>query len=124
MDPAPDSTIYKQEIFGPVVVISSFKDEAEVLERANATEFGLSGVVFSQDVNRALRVAVKSEVERFVSIAAQWLISRPPSVATSRVAGEENWARYVSEAHCSYSCCKSAQGQMLMSGLGWNPSIH
>lgn len=40
-----------------MVVISSFKDEAEVLERANATEFGLSGVVFSQDVNRALRVA-------------------------------------------------------------------
>ncbi|KAL4869735.1 hypothetical protein BDV12DRAFT_167121 [Aspergillus spectabilis] len=57
VDPAPDAKIYKEEIFGPVVVISSFKDEEEVLVRANATEFGLSGAVFSQDVNRALRVA-------------------------------------------------------------------
>ncbi|BDD60205.1 hypothetical protein MAP00_005353 [Monascus purpureus] len=46
-----------RQIFGPVVVVSSFKDDAEVLECANATEFGLSGAVFSQDVNQALRVA-------------------------------------------------------------------
>ncbi|KAJ5239856.1 hypothetical protein N7468_004475 [Penicillium chermesinum] len=59
VDPEPGASIYKEEIFGPVVVISSFKDEEEVLARANDTEFGLSGAVFSQDVNRALRVAGK-----------------------------------------------------------------
>lgn len=59
VDPSPDAKIYKEEIFGPVVVVSSFTDECEVLDRANATEFGLSAAVFSQDVNRALRVASK-----------------------------------------------------------------
>lgn len=49
--------MYKEEIFGPVVVISEFTDEAEVIARANDTPFGLSGAVFSQDINRALRVS-------------------------------------------------------------------
>ncbi|KAL4861473.1 hypothetical protein BDV12DRAFT_203983 [Aspergillus spectabilis] len=57
VDPEAEARVYKEEIFGPVVVVSSFKDEEEVLARANATDFGLSGAVFSQDVNRALRVA-------------------------------------------------------------------
>ncbi|KAK4934927.1 hypothetical protein LTR10_023918 [Elasticomyces elasticus] len=57
IDPKPDAKIYKEEIFGPVVVVSEFTDEAEVIKRANATEFGLSGAVFSQDINRAIRVA-------------------------------------------------------------------
>lgn len=57
MDSQPDASIYKQEIFGPIVVINSFKDEDEVIDRANDTVFGLSGAVFSQDINRAMRVA-------------------------------------------------------------------
>lgn len=59
VDPQQDAQVYREEIFGPVVVVSTFTDEDEVLERANDTEFGLSGAVFSQDVNRALRVASK-----------------------------------------------------------------
>ncbi|KAF9886961.1 hypothetical protein FE257_010702 [Aspergillus nanangensis] len=59
VDPSPNANVYKNEIFGPVVVVSTFTDEDEVMTRANATEFGLSGAVFSQDVNRALRVASK-----------------------------------------------------------------
>lgn len=57
MDSKPDAKIYKQEIFGPVTVVNDFEDEDEVIGRANDTEFGLSGAVFSQDINRALRVA-------------------------------------------------------------------
>lgn len=49
----------KEEIFGPVLVIREFFDEDEVIAKANETEFGLSGAVFSQDINRALRVSSK-----------------------------------------------------------------
>lgn len=44
-------------MFGPVVVITAFNDEAEVISHANDTQFGLAGAVFTQDINRGLRIA-------------------------------------------------------------------
>ncbi|KAJ5057395.1 aldehyde dehydrogenase domain-containing protein, partial [Bipolaris maydis] len=55
VDSKPDAKVYKEEIFGPVTVVNDFEDEEEVIRRANDTEFGLSGAVFSQDITRALR---------------------------------------------------------------------
>ncbi|PMD46726.1 aldehyde dehydrogenase [Hyaloscypha variabilis F] len=49
--------ILRQEIFGPVSVLNSFKTEEEVIAKCNDTNFGLMAGVFTQDVNRALRVA-------------------------------------------------------------------
>ena len=43
MNPAADSPIYKEEIFGPVLVIKTFKTESEVLELANDSIYGLAG---------------------------------------------------------------------------------
>jgi acyl-CoA reductase-like NAD-dependent aldehyde dehydrogenase len=57
LDPKPGAKFYNEEIFGPVVVISDFTDEADVLECANARPFGLAGAVPTQDINRAMRVA-------------------------------------------------------------------
>ncbi|XVF16449.1 hypothetical protein REPUB_Repub10bG0031700 [Reevesia pubescens] len=57
-----DMLIAKDEIFGPVQSISKFKDLDEVIQRANATSYGLAAVVFTQDIEtantltRALRV--------------------------------------------------------------------
>ncbi|KAK5454348.1 hypothetical protein LTS15_006348 [Exophiala xenobiotica] len=56
-DAPEDSKVMKEEIFGPVVCINTFTDEAEVLERANDTEFGLYASVFTKDISRAMRVA-------------------------------------------------------------------
>lgn len=53
--------IYREEIFGPVVVISRFKDEEEAVARANDTTYGLGSAVFTQNLERAHRVA--SEIE-------------------------------------------------------------
>jgi len=47
----------REEIFGPVVIINTFNSETEILELANNTEYGLMAGVFTQDINRALRVA-------------------------------------------------------------------
>ncbi|MCW2756858.1 MAG: succinate-semialdehyde dehydrogenase [Nocardioidaceae bacterium] len=50
-----------EEIFGPVAPLTAFKDEAEVVEAANDTEFGLVSYVFTNDLRRALRVAESIE---------------------------------------------------------------
>ncbi|KAF8195310.1 aldehyde dehydrogenase [Mycena galopus ATCC 62051] len=56
-DVTPDMKIAKEEIFGPVAAVMKFKTEEEVIEAANATEYGLSACVFSENVGRAIRVA-------------------------------------------------------------------
>ena len=53
----PDAEIIRQEIFGPVSVLNSFKTEEEIIEKCNDTNYGLMAGVFTQDINRALRVA-------------------------------------------------------------------
>lgn len=56
-DVTDDMTIAREEIFGPVMSVLDFDTEAEVIARANATEFGLAAGVFTQDLTRAHRVA-------------------------------------------------------------------
>lgn len=60
-DVTDDMTIAREEIFGPVMCVLDFEDEAEVIARANATEFGLSAGVFTADISRAHRVVDQLE---------------------------------------------------------------
>ena len=52
----PQMRIAKEEIFGPVTTVIPFRDEAEAIEIANGTDFGLIATVFTRDSERALRV--------------------------------------------------------------------
>lgn len=54
-------TIAREEIFGPVMSVLDFDDEAEVMARANDTEFGLAAGVFTNDLTRAHRVVAGFE---------------------------------------------------------------
>ncbi|KAK9729543.1 aldehyde dehydrogenase (NAD(P)(+)) ald5 [Basidiobolus ranarum] len=56
-DVREDMKIMKEEIFGPVVAITTFKDEKEVIEKAHCTEYGLAAAVFTKDVSKAIRVS-------------------------------------------------------------------
>lgn len=47
----------QEEIFGPVVTISSFSDEAEVIAKANSTKYGLAATVWTENLSRSQRVA-------------------------------------------------------------------
>jgi aldehyde dehydrogenase (NAD+) len=60
-NPPETSRVMREEIFGPVVCVSTFTDEEEVLTRANDTEFGLYASIFTRDISRALRFAKKME---------------------------------------------------------------
>ena len=52
-----DMDIVNEEIFGPVVTILTFRDDAEAIALANATEYGLASYFYSQNISRIHRVA-------------------------------------------------------------------
>jgi acyl-CoA reductase-like NAD-dependent aldehyde dehydrogenase len=49
--------VWQEEIFGPVVSVMTFDDEADAIAKANDSDFGLSGSIWSNNSSKALRVA-------------------------------------------------------------------
>ena len=59
VDATQDMRAVREEIFGPVVAVSTFETEDEAVALANGTEFGLAGSVWTKDVHRAHRIAAR-----------------------------------------------------------------
>ena len=74
-DVDPDSSLFRDEIFGPVLAISKFSDEADAIRQANGTRFGLFSYLFTRDIGRALRIADAMEAG---SIAINGFVGLPP----------------------------------------------
>lgn len=71
----PGMRVFDEETFGPVAAVIRVKDEAQAVELANLTPFGLGGAIFSADLNRARRVAEQLDTGT-VAINAQ-VVSDP-----------------------------------------------
>ena len=56
-DVTSDMTIAQEEIFGPVVVVMTYRNESEAVAMANDSQYGLNGAVFTRDLRRGLKVA-------------------------------------------------------------------
>lgn len=56
--------IFQEEIFGPVVSVTTFKDEEELLEIANDTLYGLGSGLWTRDMHQAYQIARKIEAGR------------------------------------------------------------
>jgi acyl-CoA reductase-like NAD-dependent aldehyde dehydrogenase len=52
-----EDRVWREEVFGPVVAVLPFDDEADAIAKANDTEYGLSGSIWTRDLGRALRVS-------------------------------------------------------------------
>ncbi|WP_435256671.1 aldehyde dehydrogenase family protein [Thioclava sp. FR2] len=55
---APDATVFRTEVFGPVLSVTPFDSAEEAIHLANATEFGLSGAVWTSNISTAHRVTM------------------------------------------------------------------
>lgn len=92
----------QEEIFGPVVTITPFDTEEEVLEMANSTQYGLSATLWTSDLKRAHRMA--NEVQAGIVWINSWLVRdlRTPfgGVKSSGVGREGGWEalRFFTEA--------------------------
>jgi betaine-aldehyde dehydrogenase len=61
LDVEPSDRVWREEVFGPVVCLRPFADEAQMLREVNASPYGLSGSIWTNDLKRALRVARRVE---------------------------------------------------------------
>jgi aldehyde dehydrogenase (NAD+) len=61
-DVRPTSLLAQEEVFGPVLTVSTFADEADALRIANGTEYGLIAAIWTSDLNRAHRMASRLNV--------------------------------------------------------------
>jgi len=57
LNPPTDSSVWREEIFGPVLCVRTFETEEEAIKMANDSMYGLAGSVYTSDVRRGLRVS-------------------------------------------------------------------
>jgi aldehyde dehydrogenase (NAD+) len=74
---APDMTVAREEIFGPVLAVIGYRDEEEAIRLANDTVYGLSAAVQSADPERARRVARRLRAGQVKINAAPWDATAP-----------------------------------------------
>jgi betaine-aldehyde dehydrogenase len=76
-DVTSEMTVFREEIFGPVLCITTYSSEEEAIELANDSEYGLSGGVWSGDENRAMKVARRMRTGQVSINGGMFNISAP-----------------------------------------------
>jgi aldehyde dehydrogenase (NAD+) len=73
-----DMAVWKEEVFGPVLPIVPFDSEDEAIQLANDSEYGLSGYIYTQNKERALRVSRQLQTGNVSINAANYVIPQDP----------------------------------------------
>ncbi len=77
-DVGPQSDLAQKEVFGPVLAITPFTDEADAVAKANSTPYGLGGYIRTRDLSRALRVAELMDTgDIHINGAGNLMVNRP-----------------------------------------------
>jgi 5-carboxymethyl-2-hydroxymuconic-semialdehyde dehydrogenase len=114
----PETRIFQEEIFGPVVVITPFRDEQEAVRLANAVDYGLAGYVWSTDLQRAHRVA------QAIDAGMVWINSqnvrdlRTPFGGAKRSGIGREGGHYSFEFYCELETIHVALGEHHIPRLG------
>lgn len=111
----PDMAIVKEEIFGPVVTIQTFKTEEEAFRKANDTCYGLAGGVFTENYSRAIRAAEEIRAGIFWINHYNWAYAQCPwggykMSGTGRELGEEGLDEFQETKQINVMMDSSAPG--------------
>lgn len=105
-----DNTIFREEIFGPVLAITPFKTEDEAIKLANSSIYGLAGAVWSKDTKHAMEVAKKLEtgtvwVNEYHLLNPGMPFGGYKQSGVNREMGEEGLQAYLEVKHLWVSDC-------------------
>jgi acyl-CoA reductase-like NAD-dependent aldehyde dehydrogenase len=110
--------IAREEIFGPVLSVLTFKDEADAIAKANAIAYGLSGSVFTSQLGRALRMARSIQAGMiWMNTVEYWEPSVPYGGQKQSGLGED----FGMEAYHTYTKAKSVFVNTSNTRLTWGP---
>lgn len=110
----PENTIFNEEIFGPVLAITTFKTEEEALKLANHSDYGLAGAVWSKDLERANKIA--HQIEAGTVWINEYHLLNPgmpfggyKQSGVGREMGDEGLKSYLEVKHLWISDCPSRE---------------
>jgi acyl-CoA reductase-like NAD-dependent aldehyde dehydrogenase len=107
---SPDNTIFNEEIFGPVLAITPFKNDEEAIQLANKSIYGLAGAVWSQNSDRAFNLAKKLEagtvwINEYHLLNPGMPFGGYKQSGVGREMGEEGMKAYLEVKHLWVSDC-------------------